>query len=660
MKKLFYLLPVAALILTMAACNDDNDVLHGLTAVAGPDREVTVGETVELDASASIDLNGSGFQTLWAFVSTPDGSNAAISNANSNNASFVPDIAGVYDISLTISNAEGESSDELQITAIPGGTMNLSGSYNDDLHLINLVEDPDTPDYLVTGDVNIYAALTIDAGVRIHVSNDKMIRIRNDGSLEANGTSAEPIVITGETEVPGYWKGIMHESNNVVNVMSHVNISATGSSDISSGRPKTAFYVASGRISLQNSVFSNNDGFGVTIWSSDAEIPLLGCFFENNTLGAMSILAEHMDGIDDLSNFNGQEVLVRGGSLAAGSEHTWVNPTNGIFRVAGEINAYGRLEILEGVEFRMENNVRFRVRSEGVIQVMGTETNPVVFKGATELAGAWRGVYIESNSIENQFNHVSFSHAGHEDIAPGFGKTAIGFASGARAMLSNIYFSDIDGYGTYIRYDNTNVTFSALNFGPGLTEAAIFMRTEQISALDHESDFGNYYVVVDGGTLNKGTEHQWIKLQNGKYFFVSEADIYDKIIIEAGSIFEFDNDVRFRLRASGTLIAQGTSSDMIVFTRRAGSGSYWKGIYYQSNSVESIMDYVDISYAGNTDLAPGISQSNIGIDSGARLTLTNSIISNSLGWGIDVRSGGELMESNNSFFDNASGDINYQ
>jgi hypothetical protein len=104
MKKLFYLLPIAALIFTLAACNDDDNDSHGLTAVAGPDKEVPVGETVELNASASIDMNGGGFQTLWEFISTPDGSNATISNASSVTASFVPDITGDYEVRLTISN----------------------------------------------------------------------------------------------------------------------------------------------------------------------------------------------------------------------------------------------------------------------------------------------------------------------------------------------------------------------------------------------------------------------------------------------------------------------------------------------------------------------------------------------------------------------------
>jgi hypothetical protein len=659
LKKLLYLLPLIAVLFTFSACEDD-EAEHGLTANAGADREVSVGATVTLDASGSTDMNGAGFSSNWIFVNRPDASSASISNADAAIATFVPDVMGEYLVQLTISNDLGESTDEVMVTAIAAGTMSLGGSYNDDLHLINLIDDPDVADYMVTSDIDIYADLIIDPGVRIHVGSDKRIRVRSSGTLQANGTSDEPIIVTGETEVPGFWRGIMHESNNVVNVLNHVHISAAGSSDMASGRPKTAFYVASGRINLQNSVFTGNDGLGVTVWSGDAQVPMVSNYFENNATGAMSILAQHIDDIDGLSDFNGQEIYVRGGSIAGGSEHQWPNPLNGSYRVSSDIESYGKIIIEEGAVFKFENDIRFRLRSDGVMQAMGTESNPVVFKGAVEMAGAWRGLLFESNSLENQLHHMHFLHAGHSGLASGYGKTAIGFASGSRATLSNVQFYDIDGYGIYIRYENAEISFDKLKFGQTLAEEAIYMRATQIASLDHESDFGNNYVVVDGGTLNKGSDHNWIKLQNGKYLFTGDPDIYDKITIEAGAVFEFDNDVRFRLRTESTIIAEGTASDMIVFSRRQGAGAYWKGLYYQSNSPESVMNYVEISYAGNSNLAAGLGQTNLGVDNNSRLTLTNSTISNSLGWGIDVRSSGDLTESNNTFFGNAMGDINYQ
>lgn len=659
MKKLFYLLPIAALILTLAACKDDDDELHGLTAVAGPDREVEVGQTVELNASASIDMSGMGFQALWSFESIPVGSSATINTPGSVTTSFVPDVAGDYNVLLTISNNDGVSTDEVRITAIPA-SVSLSGSYNENLHLVNIFEDPSVPDYVVSGNIDIFAGLIIDPGVRISVMSDRMIRIRNSGLIKAEGTEAQPIFISGVSDIPGFWKGILHESNNVENVFSHVFVSGAGSSNISSGRPQTSFHVENGRININHSSFTGNDGFGLSIRNDDAQIGMQENNFDNNNLGAMQLRSAHIGFIDNASDFNGQAILVIGGTLPNGSEHQWVNPMNGHYLVNSEIDSFGKIVIEEGAEFRFASGIRFRIRNTGVIQAMGTAADPIILKGAVELAGAWTGLFIESSSVENQLNHVHFSHAGHSNIASGFGKTALAFASAARTNLSGLMFSNVDGYGIYIRYDNSVIGFDNLSFGAGLAEGAIYMRTPQISSIDHMSDFGNNYVVVDGGTLNTGVNHTWINLQNGKYLFTSNADIYDRITIQAGTALEFTNDVLFRLRAGSVIVAEGTASDRIVFTRRDGTGAHWRGIYYQSTSVESVMDYVEVSYAGNSNAGTGLAQTNIGIDNNARLTLTNSIISNSLGWGIDVRINGNLTESNNTFFNNPLGDINYQ
>ena len=659
MKKLFYLLSLSLLFLAIAACNDDDNDNHGLTAVAGPDREVPVGETVQLNASASIDVSGGGFQTLWEFISTPDGSSATISNANSISASFVPDITGDYDIRLTISNNLGQSTDEVRITALPS-TISLSGSYNDDLHLVNIFNDPGIPDYIVSGNIDMFAVMTIDPGVRIHVMSDRRIRIRNSGTLKANGTADQPVIITGVSEIPGFWAGILHESNNIENVFSHVHVSSAGSSAISSGRPQTAFHVESGRINIQHSSFTGNIGFGLSIQNDAAQVGMLENNFDSNNLGAMQLRSAHIGSIDDASDFNGHGIVVVGGTLPNGSEHQWVKPMNGHYLVNGEIDSHGKIVINEGADFRFASGIRFRIRNTGVIQAMGTAANPVIFKGAVEQAGAWTGLFIESSSVENQLNHVHFSHAGHSNIAPGYGKAALAFASAARTNLSGLMFSDVDGYGMYIRYDNSVIGFDNLSFGQGLAEGAVYMRSTQISSIDQQSDFGNNYVVVDGGTLNTGVNHTWIKLQNGKYLFTSTADIYDRITIQAGAVLEFTNDVLFRLRSGSVIVAEGTAPDRIVFTRQTGTGAYWRGIYYQSTSVESIMNYVEVSYAGNSNAGTGLGQTNIGMDNSARLTLTNSTISNSLGWGIDVRATGDLTESNNTFLNNAIGDINYQ
>lgn len=69
--------------------------------------------------------------------------------------------------------------------------------------------------YLVTGNILVHsgATLLIEAGVEITFSESTRMTIGttvsgDSGRLLANGTETEPILMTGITEIPGFWQGI--------------------------------------------------------------------------------------------------------------------------------------------------------------------------------------------------------------------------------------------------------------------------------------------------------------------------------------------------------------------------------------------------------------------------------------------------------------------
>ena len=79
------------------------------TADAGPDQDVTVGDTVQLDGTGSADPEGSTLTFGWAFESRPPGSAASLQNPTSATPSFVPDIAGVYVVRLVVTDGSLQS-----------------------------------------------------------------------------------------------------------------------------------------------------------------------------------------------------------------------------------------------------------------------------------------------------------------------------------------------------------------------------------------------------------------------------------------------------------------------------------------------------------------------------------------------------------------------
>lgn len=102
---------VATLTVSDGGLDDADEVTITVTdangdpvADAGPDQVVTPGATVALDGSGSVDPEGDSLAFIWTLSSRPGGSAAALVDATAVTPSFVADIAGDYEVSLTVSD----------------------------------------------------------------------------------------------------------------------------------------------------------------------------------------------------------------------------------------------------------------------------------------------------------------------------------------------------------------------------------------------------------------------------------------------------------------------------------------------------------------------------------------------------------------------------
>ena len=84
-------------------------------AEAGANQDVQVDEEVKLSASGSIDIDGDNLSFIWSFIDKPAASSASISNNNSVNASFIPDVAGTYVIQLLVDDGEAQHTDSMEV-----------------------------------------------------------------------------------------------------------------------------------------------------------------------------------------------------------------------------------------------------------------------------------------------------------------------------------------------------------------------------------------------------------------------------------------------------------------------------------------------------------------------------------------------------------------
>jgi hypothetical protein len=126
-------------------------------AVAGPDQNVLVGATVELDGSGSVDADGDLLTYSWSITSKPAGSTAQLSyidgGADDPAPTFVADVPGVYVIGLVVGDGKTFSSQaSVTVTAalgnvapvanagddvstVVGKTVNLSGALSSDANV---------------------------------------------------------------------------------------------------------------------------------------------------------------------------------------------------------------------------------------------------------------------------------------------------------------------------------------------------------------------------------------------------------------------------------------------------------------------------------------------------------------------------------------------
>ncbi|MFP7755174.1 right-handed parallel beta-helix repeat-containing protein [Thermodesulfobacteriota bacterium B35] len=90
-------------------------------AVAGPDREVTVGQRVILDGRKSMDPDGDMISWQWKMIARPDGSRARLRKPGRARTWFKADKPGTYDVELQVTDRWGNVSkaDGVRIT-VPG------------------------------------------------------------------------------------------------------------------------------------------------------------------------------------------------------------------------------------------------------------------------------------------------------------------------------------------------------------------------------------------------------------------------------------------------------------------------------------------------------------------------------------------------------------
>lgn len=453
-KTLFFL---SVLLMAFVACDEDNqppvidagDELIGMTGVA-TDLNVTVN-----------DPDGDAFQTTWNVIESPSGATPEIENTSNTHATFLTEVAGVYQLEVVADDGKGGMTSDMLTLYISGA---LPSIIDENTVYPDLFDDASIPDYFAMEHVTIKARVTFEPGVIVESDADVYIQVSgSSASLAAAGTASQRIVFTGIDKVRGSWRGISISSSSVNNKLDYVDVMYAGSSDI--GDTKTSVFLKSNtdtKLSIKNTNISESAGYALT---TDGDEAVLTAFannnFSNNAKAPLQIGGENLYTLDETSVFsnNGIQAIE-----TISRSVTFYNPGT-ISYSSLPIHFYGGCHLRstvtfsEGVTCLFEAGSRLWVTNEGAIIAEGTSGNEVIFSGMNEAPGAWKGIELDSPSTLNTLDYCQVKYGGSTG-GRGANIYMFGSSNGSYLSLSNSYVGDSQTYGIYRASGSTTLNAS--------------------------------------------------------------------------------------------------------------------------------------------------------------------------------------------------------
>lgn len=310
-----------------------------------------------------------------------------------------------------------------------------------------LTDNPNAPvDYIIDCVVDIEDDVTIEPGVTIAFSERRSgIRVKDEGSLVAVGTSSKPIIFTGTEQQPGWWGGIEIDSDNHKNKISHAVIEYGGANvSVGIGGGLQGFanvtirnrsYLELTHTTLRHSesagLSTNRSGGGSTNTEHNP-LAVASLKLENNTYTDNAIplrIADYLVGNlgkNDVYTGNTTDKIEVTGSIGgtgggmAGVDILWQDL--GIpYWVNGDLSLGkdAKLTIEPGTVIEMGTGRNIGIGS-GVagqyssLVAVGTADNPITIRGINPVAGSWGEIRyaLGNTSPENRMEHVNITHAG--------------------------------------------------------------------------------------------------------------------------------------------------------------------------------------------------------------------------------------------------------
>ncbi len=316
------------------------------------------------------------------------------------------------------------------------------------------------------------ATLTIEPGAIVKFNCCFFASMLVDGTLNADGTVAQPIIFTGDrddtaggdtnnnangnADFRGSWERIEFKSTSTGNVMDNVDVRFGGDDG-------AAVFVNGGQLTLTNSVISNSSTSGLRIVSSNPTVT--NNTFRDNTGSAVSMDLASNPAISGVTLTNNG---VNGLTLDAGTitgNRFWDDPDI-VYRMSDDVTvaAGATLTLAPGQIVKATCCFFVDLFVEGTLVADGTAAQPIIFtgdrddtaggdtnnnaNGNADFRGSWERIEFRATSTGNVMDNVDVRFGGDE----GVGQV---FVNDSELTLTNSVVRDSVTHGLLVRTTGT-------------------------------------------------------------------------------------------------------------------------------------------------------------------------------------------------------------
>ena len=320
----------------------------------------------------------------------------------------------------------------------------------------------------------------------------------------------------------------------------------------------------------------------------------------------------------------------------------FADPGEPDYFIDGSISISGDVEIEPGVTLAFEPGATITVSDSGSIHAVGTADEPIVFTGTVETPGNWIGINVFSNNPLNEIRFAQVSFGGNRLGSGQSVEANVYVQSTGSLSITDSSITDGRGYGIAIE-DGAVITEFARNSFARNQEAPLRIPTGLLGSLDDASTFAvenaNEYIDVFGGDVDD--DAIW-KAQDVPYHFEGTPSIAADVVILPGFVGEFETNAGWLVADSGSLSAVGTAASPITLTGAVEAAGQWRGVNIFSANPLNELTHCVIAYAGSS-LGSGQSElAGVYLQSTSALTLSNTSIESSGGFGLSAESGASL------------------